>query len=493
MANAWGELTWSIGNYGEQDNVDVFVTGVSASSSIGQNSVETEQLINAASLSATFTVGDVSEFIINDGWGAATWGFSEWGQKGTVIPSTNLATTSIGSVTATAGATALPNGISLEAVNVTPAIRIDNEAPLTGIASEFTVGTSSPAADANTGFFGSTTGQTFAGVVEVNGEIQIGWGGDTWGENLWGELSGAIFTVDGIAAQSAINSVTTQADANVEVSGIALQGAMTDVYAFSNIVHEVTGIALQTLIGNEDVGIGVPVTGISLDTSIDQATIDPTYLIGEGWGRDTFGNWNWGVNYSALGGGATGIPMQSTIGNEDAFTDFTVELTGFGLDTAINSVDIQANADVSVNVEEAGLQSVLADPVITGTGNVDATALSSQTNVGQVEAFLLQLVEVDGIALTTNIGNEDTVGNADVTATSLSATFTVGSSVIGIGVEQDGISAQTAIGSTTPLANADVTVTGVGLTATTVTPTINAWAEEDLGVTNTWTTEDLAA
>ena len=189
-----------------------------------------------------------------------------------------------------------------------------------------------------------------------------------------------------------------------------------------------------------------------------------------GWGRKTWGASEWGD-----------------------LSDEIVSVSGISLTSSIGSESVTANADVSVNVEEAGLQSVLADPVITGTGNVDATALSAETNIGQVEAFLLQLVEVDGIALTTNIGNEDTVGNADVTATSLSATFTVGSSVIGIGVEQDGISAQTAIGSTTPLANANVTVTGVGLTATTVTPTINAWAEEDLGVTNTWTPEDLAA
>ena len=31
--------------------------------------------------------------------------------------------------------------------------------------------------------------------------------------------------------------------------------------------------------------------------SAGQATIDDTFLIGSGWGRDTFGNLGWGVNY----------------------------------------------------------------------------------------------------------------------------------------------------------------------------------------------------
>jgi hypothetical protein len=58
-----------------------------------------------------------------------------------------------------------------------------------------------------------------------------------------------------------------------------------------------------------------------------QSTIDPTFLIGSGWGRDTFGNLGWGVNYSVIGGGVNGLQANIIIGDEDAFTDIIVAVS----------------------------------------------------------------------------------------------------------------------------------------------------------------------
>jgi len=61
MANEWGTLTWSIGNFGEQNNVTVSVSGVSAASSIGSSTVE-----------AT----------VDTGWSRKSWGGTPYGGAG---------------------------------------------------------------------------------------------------------------------------------------------------------------------------------------------------------------------------------------------------------------------------------------------------------------------------------------------------------------------------------------------------------------------------
>ena len=45
MANAWNELTWGIGNYGEQNNATVSVSGVSASTNTGQATIDPTYLV----------------------------------------------------------------------------------------------------------------------------------------------------------------------------------------------------------------------------------------------------------------------------------------------------------------------------------------------------------------------------------------------------------------------------------------------------------------
>jgi 4-aminobutyrate aminotransferase-like enzyme len=64
MANAWGELSWSTGSWGQQNDVSVSLTG--------------QQLNNAQG-----NVGVSAE--INEGWGRLTWGENAWGIAGDVL------------------------------------------------------------------------------------------------------------------------------------------------------------------------------------------------------------------------------------------------------------------------------------------------------------------------------------------------------------------------------------------------------------------------
>lgn len=328
------------------------------------------------------------------------------------------------------------------------------------------------------------------GSVIIDAELQIGWGGDTWGENDWGELSGAYANPTGISLSANIGSIITEADANVSITGIALTGAITDVYAFTNIIEEVTGISANILIGNESTGFGVDVTGSQINTGISSVTIDDRYLIGEGWGRDVWGGWAWGVNYSVA---LSGIELTSTIGNEDAFTDVTVAVTTAGeLQTAITPVGTQANSDNEI-AHSFLIQSSIEDVSITGHALVQPSGISATIAQGDAIGGTIQEVPVTGSALQTFIGNEDTAGNADVSVTGIQATGSVGDIVPISGYDATGSEITTTTGSVTLVGNANVSVTGTGLTTAITSPNIIAWAEVSTGTPVTWREVDLAA
>ena len=116
MANAWNELTWGIGNYGEQNNHTEVVGSVSASSSVGEFSVETEQRIVVSSLSLSTNIGEATSDVLNNGWGARTWGFSVWGSVGDVVLTGQQLTAATGQLTASISVDVDVDGIDRKSV-----------------------------------------------------------------------------------------------------------------------------------------------------------------------------------------------------------------------------------------------------------------------------------------------------------------------------------------------------------------------------------------
>ena len=70
----WGTLTWSTGNWGEQNNSDAFPNGIGASFSIG-----------------TVTTVSTVEF----GWGRDTYGARAWGSPNQIVNPSGLAMTAV--------------------------------------------------------------------------------------------------------------------------------------------------------------------------------------------------------------------------------------------------------------------------------------------------------------------------------------------------------------------------------------------------------------
>ena len=130
------------------------------------------------------------------------------------------------------------------------------------------------------------------GSITVDNEIQVGWGGDTYGENEWGDICRAP------------------------------AGALQISFLF-----EATGLSSSISAGSTTIGIGVPVTGISATTSAGAATVDESELTGIGWGRRTWGNLSWGEAFSVA---VTGQQLTSSIGTAVGKTDVTVSVTSAG-------------------------------------------------------------------------------------------------------------------------------------------------------------------
>jgi hypothetical protein len=385
MANAWNELVWGIGDYGEQNNNTEVVDSVSASLSIGSSTLETEQRIEVSSLSLSVTLGDAVENIIDDGWGAQLWGFGAWGIKGDVLLQGQSLATSINSVT-----------------------------------------------------------------LSISAEVDV----------------------QGSSLQTNVGDSASRIDAEAFPDGSSVSVGTNDV--------SLTGDALV-----------IPDTQVANATA-GQSTIDPTFLIGSGWGRDTFGNLGWGVNYSVIGGGVNGLQANIILGDEDAFTDIIVAVSETTLQTVINSVGTSANSDHEIAASLL-INSVTGDVNIFGTALVEPTGVSMATAIGEAVGGTIQQVDVQGVSITTFIGDEDITGNAIVTPTGATATATPGQLTYIASYEVTGVTSSVANGEVTITGSAVVAPTGTGLTVSTISPNIIAWAEVDTGTPVTWTPVDLAA
>jgi hypothetical protein len=328
--------------------------------------------------------------------------------------------------------------------------------------------------------------------------MATGWGNKTWGASEWGDLSDETISVSGISLTTSIEASTTQANANVDVTGSQLTFTNAGAVAGASADVPVTGIQGNLSIGEEDIARGIQqdVTGSELTTTPGAVTIDEQFLIGAGWGRDTYGNLGWGVNYSANPADGTGIELTSSIGEETAFTDVTINITGLELtiDFANPSFSIQIDQDIFVLASEDQLDAsvgTIAD--VTGTATVDVTGIELTSNIGQVIPEPNLEVPVTGISASMTIGNISLIQSTVELVTGQQLTGSVGQVDAVSVAEVSGIQLTGSVGSVTVEAGAGVNVSGVSASISVGSVKITAWQEINPGVNNVWTEVDLAA
>ena len=390
-------------------------------------------------------------------WGQSTWGSNDFGGSGISL------TTSSGTATTTADANVTVSGISLTSSVGAASGFASFSTSVTGVSSSISQGSVVPGTGDIVNLTTAGLLQTAIGNETAEGIIEVGWGGDAWNVNAWGQLQ-PFENVTGQALATSIGSTTVTANADVSV----------------------TGQSLTTSIGTEVVDIGVPVTGIAASTSSGSVTIDDTFLIGEGWGRDTYGNLAWGVNYSAKNN--TGLSLTSSIGSESSFTDVTVSVTGQALGMTFGVYSVTANADLSITVAEHTMTSSLGSTSLTQTTTETLTGQSLTTSVGNAPAGLFLDVPVTGTSLTTSQGTTSLTQTTTEPVTGQSLTTSIGTitQVPQVIVGVSGLSLTSAMGEEGTQANARVVPTGQSLTSSINSVNVTPWQEVDLGVNNTW-------
>ena len=334
-----------------------------------------------------------------------------------------------------------------------------------------------------------------------------GWGGNTWSHGNWGEVNATDIQVSGIEMQSSIGSVTAFPEfgwgGGVWNSTKGSWGNLSDIALTlgsmqlqTNIGEEGTegeinaGWGRKTWNNNEGWGISgtLQADSIQLQTTISDVTVDAE--VNTGWGRLEWGNGAWNVAYSVELGS---LSLQSNIGEEIGFTNFTAEPTGIELQSTLGDAH---ETTAEGNVAPFGLQAQSSIGDAVGAQDLDfaIAGIAMQSSVGTgSEIGALTIAEVSGIELQINLGEETAEGLALVQPTGIPAAFLSPSADLVSIAEATGSELQSSISGVTVTGTGVIDLSGIQLTGTLGSINITPWNEVDLGVNNTWTEVDLAA
>tara|TARA_R110000787_G_scaffold75770_3_gene167627 strand:- start:693 stop:2069 length:1377 start_codon:yes stop_codon:yes gene_type:complete len=333
------------------------------------------------------------------------------------------------------------------------------------------------------------------GIFDIESNV---WGGLSWGNGAWGDQGHVDVSVTGSQLTSTIGNETQVIDNQVTLTGLQLTSTVGTSVGGTSALVLATGSLESMAVGSviQRTGQGFAVSGSQLTSTSGSATIDETILTGEGWGRGEWGEFAWGDNFSVQ---VTGIGLTSSIGNETAFTDGSIPVSGQQLTTtfASPSFSIQIDSNVFVLASEDqldALTSASSFPVVTDVIQ-SVTGIQATISQGNTVGGLKTPVDVSGIQATMTLGSITLEQTTVEPVTGQQLTMTLGQhadipgQLIGVG----GLQLSSLVGSVTAKGTANIVVTGIQLTASVGSPNITAWAEVDPGVNNVWTVVDQAA
>lgn len=348
----WGTQTWGYENWGTLGDVTVTISGQSTTTNTGSVSPQSVP-----------------------GWGTQYWGAGEWGDlKSPEVALTGQEITSTAAtVTAITDVTVEPTGQELGPIIIGDYVEgISVETDLLGQELNSTV---------NSVFGGELV------TVEVTSPSNDPWGNTLvgWGNGLWGVGDGITLLGETVAG--------TEADANVEVTGQELQSTLgTAVLGVSILIDDLTGQELTSTLGT---AFGGEVVEIQVTTASTQP-----------WGELTWGDGDWGQSVGtdiAIGADAvltpsidvpvTGEQLNWTIGTETVTGDANVTLSG-------NSAEIfqgDENAFTDTTVEITGQELTLTlDSVVAGISQlIIPTGVTATTTSGTIGINAWAVVETN--------------------------------------------------------------------------------------------------
>jgi len=390
----WGTLTWSTGNFGAQNDSDTLVNGISAS----------------------FNIGDViTTSTVEFGWGRDTYGARAWGSPDQIVNPSGL------SLTAFEGTIDPAPDVSLTGIGFTAALGNENaftdvEFSLTGISISNVLGNENAFTDVDVSLTSFVITNSL-GDETTAGEINVGWGRLTWGENAWG-IAGDL-ELTGNAATLALGNESISIDVAPEVTGIPMTASQGDEFIEISFEIELTGQTLTTNLGTADAGPDAMLEGIGATGSV--GSVEAYNL--EGWGRYFYGQFEWGATGEWESVSVTGISLSANVGSLAATGTANVDVTGETMTAEEGTVDPAPDATVT----GIGFNASLAVGTVVA-GNADVTVIgegfAAGLGVGNLDA--VTLVDLTGISMSANIGSITAKGFANVSLTGLSLTMAEG-------------------------------------------------------------------
>ena len=300
----------------------------------------------------------------------------------------------------------------------------------------------------------------------MGGAINItlnSWGSLTWNRGFWNAQNGISTDITGQQANSAIGSITVDA----EIRAGWGRGAWNSA-AWNQAPDQFIGI-----------------TGQSVTTDID---------VGKGWGREEWnsGAWNVGGGFVLVGSGSiNSITGQSSNANVGSLSNVTgtsiITIDGNEVTISLNSVTLQGDVLIQPTGLEAntfiGTFSIAAGGAIT----IVTPGFDLSANVGNITTGTANLFEVDGQSLTTSSGTVNIDSGNIIQISGISANANVSSVILKIDQNFDitGIEATTSSASIIPNSQNFLEINGL---QANITPTnLRFWDPITSNNSFTWT------
>ena len=394
MANAWGELSWNAGLWGEQSNAIATLTGFGLNASQGQANYTplegwgrfdwgsrswgvsfTNQQIEAGSFPLTLSQGNVSiDFEINDGWGRLTWGENAWGGTGDVILSGNSLSLNfnhgwgnfswntsdiqwggITTINVAIGQQVDVTGLQLNTSlnSAEELITVDVFLTNTNLLLGTSVGEVDVSPDA------LVTGQQLnLSTGNVQAYNRQGWGRYYWGEEVWGGDGIWVFVnVDNTNLGLTINSGIR------EYWGQDAWGASTTEWGGSYVTEtdisvtvEVSSIAMTISEGEVDPGPDANVVGIGMTVALAVGTViagDANTLV-TGERLNIAQGTAEGIPNTIAS--VTGIGLNIAVGTVFAGGTSVIDVTGNGLTVTLNSINNQIWTEINTGTDATWIE-----------------------------------------------------------------------------------------------------------------------------------------
>jgi hypothetical protein len=306
MANAWGELTWGLGDFGLQGNSLIQLTGV----------------VSSVSVNSFQYSGEIG------GWGFLTWGANEWGD----LLNPNVNVTGLQLNTSVGNEEAFTDIIVNTSTNL---ISLNLDSVFIDIA---------VITEVSTNLINSTVNSVFGGesifVQVTTPGTNTNWGYESWGSNSWGQIIGLDLNLDNASIVLGIqqdvtgqelnlttNTVTLTGDSNLFLSTNLLQVNLGDENIEVNVEVTLNTNLLNTTTGNESIIIDVipNIIGNSINSTVNSAFVDIAVLVEL----------------------STNL-LNITLGNEDADANTIVIVTTNLLNTTTENVSVFGNANIDL-------------------------------------------------------------------------------------------------------------------------------------------------